>query len=304
MNWEFLINEFAYIAKNMSISAAARELATTQSALSKRLDAAERELGCVLIERKKGAMKCSAITEAGQILLDAACTMGHTYAAAVAAIERTQTTNAKVIAGGSSIKYSLRAPMARLADRLTVASDLVLRFRDELPDIPFEMLRAGTLDFVVEPYSWKADTHALASVPIGRIDAVLVVHEKSLLAKQATVQIADLSGMGIITRASQADYSLRKHLHALWEDRGMAPFFLVKGGESLSAVALTHLNPTNALIVPTTYKSYLEATVPFARFIPLADEGSAFDIRLFYRDERNQDLDTLIATLHEISPLM
>lgn len=294
MNYDFLINEFTYIAKNMSISAAARELNTTQSALSKRLDALEKELGCTLIERKKGAMKCSAVTESGQIILDAACSVSHTLSTALAEVARTKTRNKQILAVGSSLKYLVRSSIGQLSEKLATERSIVVRFDDEIERIPFEMLREKTLDIAIEPFSTKADAHSLLSVPLGLMPTVFVFHENNPLAQRSSVSLMELDDLGAITRASQADYSLRKHLHALWENHGKEPYFLIKSGESLSAVAFKHLRPETFMLVPALYRDYLSATVPFARFVPIEEEDSALDIRLFFRNEPNAEVEAFV----------
>lgn len=300
MDYDFLFNEFTYIAKNMNISAAARELNTTQSALTKHLDNAEKELGVVLIERKKGAAKCSAITQAGQILLDAACSISHTYNSALLAIDQVIKTDAHLVMAGSTIKYAFREIVGKLNERLRGESPIVLRFNDRLEAMPFDLLRNRQLDIAFEPYSWMADTRLLASVPLFRIPAMLVVHESNALAENEEASIRALDGLGVLTRASQSDYSLRKHLHSLCDDRGIKPYFLLKGDESLSSMAFDHLDAGTVLFCPTSYEAYLKATVPFARFVRLKEDDSAFDMRMFYRDERDPPIEAIVRALSDI----
>lgn len=301
MDYGFLFNEFTYIAKNMNISAAARELNITQSALTKHLDSAEKELGIVLIERKKGAAKCSAITQAGQILLDAACSISHTYNSALQTIEQIKKADAHLVMAGSTIKYAFREIVGKLSDQIRGESPIVLRFNDRLEAMPFDLVRNRQLDIALEPYSRMADTRLLASVPLFRIPAMLVVHESSPLAESGEASIRALDGIGVLTRTSQSDYSLRKHLHSLCDDRDIKPYFLLKGNESLSSMAYDHLDAGTALFCPISHEAYLKATVPFARFVRIKEEDSAFDMRMFCRDEENPSVETIIQALAKIS---
>ena len=300
MDYGFLLDEFSYIAKNMNITAAAKELNTTQPALTKRLDAAEKELGVTLIERKAGASRCIAITQAGQMLLDCALSMNHTYRTSLAAIDRLKKANIRILETGSTIKYVFRELINEANERLEEQSSLVLRFNDRIEGMPFDLLRAGRLAIALESYSWKADTRALESVPLFRMPAMLVVHKSNPLAKKESVGVEVLNDIGIITRASQADYSLRKHVHSLCEDHNIEPNLLIKGDDSLSSVAFNHLDNTNALFCPVTYEHYLEATVPFARFVKFEEHDSDFDMRLFYRDERDPAIEELIRLFDEL----
>lgn len=300
IDYDFLFREFSYIAKNMNLTAAAKELNTTQSALTKHLDSAEKELGVILIERKRGATKCGAITPAGQILLDAACSISHTYYSALIAIEQLKKTNAHVAVAASSIKYVFRETVRAVNERLGDQSSLALKLDDQLEAMPFDLLRDRKIDAAFEPFSRMADTRLLSSIPLFRESATLVVHESNPIAQHDSISIKATDGLQMVTRASQIDYSTRKHIHSLCEDHGIQPCFLIKAGESLSATAYEHLGANTAIFCPGSYKGYLKATVPFARFVDIEEEESAFDMRFFYRDASNPDIRTIVGVLESM----
>jgi LysR family transcriptional activator of glutamate synthase operon len=184
---------FIAIVEIGSFTTAAETLYISQSSLSKRIMALEKELGVQLFDRGKRGV---ALTQAGEIVLERACVLVKTYQTMISDLE----------------EFRAAAPQLTIAAIPVIAqygiSALVAQFKSLHPDIKFaleerlvsEILpgldsRQYDLAFVRDNY---IDRSQYSCLEISRDRLVAVVSERSRYAGRASVSLAELSGESFI----------------------------------------------------------------------------------------------------------
>ena len=127
---------FVTVAREGSISAAARKLYLSQPPLSAQMKTLERELGCVLFER--GSRKIQ-LTQAGRLLYDRA----------VALLEMSEMTRREMLDYRQGSEGTLRLGVVSSVGS-TLLRRWVIRFCTGHPKIHYELFEANTYELLEE----------------------------------------------------------------------------------------------------------------------------------------------------------
>lgn len=190
---------FHLVAKHGSFTRAAEELHVTQPAVTKRIEALERDCGCKLFERRPGNLS---LTAGGEALLAPAA------AAFQAATEATQAIR--------SLTGNPAAGLLRLSAPQTWSSFIMRNWIPRLlaryPDMRIEIKRGNYEDMLRNLAEGRTEA---ALLPMGAEDArfqslplpikpeplVVLVPPEHALAGCAELQVADLAGYPVVLRA-------------------------------------------------------------------------------------------------------
>lgn len=302
MNFDFVTRDFGAIAKNMNLSRAARELNTTQTALTKRLESAERELGVRLIVRSQGGEGLVRLTPQGRALLKTGLTMNHAWTQFADELGRLRHTGPEILVG-SSYTDSFLATVAALRAQLTASWPTddggapTLIWCNTYSTNSFDAVRSRRIDLCFEPASAMADTHDLASIPLFTDPGVLIVGDANpLLERRTGLGLGDVSDTPLLSLANQSAYPARKHLHTLCGELGFTPFFRMCDCDSETVMLAEHLGEEGAAyFCPASHARQLVAAVPGTAVVTLV--GADFDMRAFRRDEHDATLERVVTCL-------
>jgi DNA-binding transcriptional LysR family regulator len=203
---------FREAARQRSFSRAAEELSLTQSAVSQRIAALERQVGVQLMRRGRGGVQ---LTPAGEQLLEHASAVAERLELAGAQLGELADRSRRELRVGafpSALATILPAAVARLVAR---EPELEVRLREDRLDELATGVRTGDLHAAVcfqdaaAPRREHAGTrrHELVEEPM-----VLALPPRHRLARRRAVRLADLAGDawaapsrdGIIARACRA----------------------------------------------------------------------------------------------------
>ena len=278
-----------------NLSAVARAVGTSQSAVSQHVRRLERELDVALLERgRRGVLP----TAAGRILLDAATDAIGTLDAARRELERLRDGRSgtlRVSTGGTTLRHFMTRPLARFRDRYpSVTFDYVSATSSAL------CLRAVRTDHADVAFVTLADDdHGLEARPTVRTRWVLVVPADDPLAERDGLEpaaLATLHPIGMPAHATSraqlerdlAAHGVRLQVGATVDDWDTAVRLVELGvGSSvvpalwvhdlatrpaLRALPITHLPPLTFGWVARRW----DALPTYARdFVALVDDGLA-----------------------------
>lgn len=203
------IQEFLEVANTLSFTHAAENLSISQPTLSRHIADLERQMKAKLFERSTCSVR---LTLAGRNLYQAASAMCDTYGAIADEIKHAEEEKAYQIVrcGGTFFHPAVNRVFTWLTE-YAIANDVPLRFEygktrppaAESPDVySFDLLRAGKLDFVVEPISPNSDLfHEFDSAAVAREPFVVIATETNPLAGRTRLRIDDLEGQAVLTLA-------------------------------------------------------------------------------------------------------
>jgi len=135
MNWDDL-RLFLAVAREGSISGAARSLHVQHSTVSRRMRALESKLGVRLIERKKSGYE---LTDAGESVRKAACKMEH------------EVLDVDAVLGGSDAKLSGELRVSAINNMAsTVLMPMFARFNQNYPDVELHLLVSNKYTSLIE----------------------------------------------------------------------------------------------------------------------------------------------------------
>jgi DNA-binding transcriptional LysR family regulator len=290
-----LLEVFATVAREGSITAAARRLSFTQSAVSRQIGALEAEVGARLLDRLPRGV---ALTEEGRALLP--------HAEAV--LDRLRDARRAV-----ADLHSLDAGRLRVGAFPTAVAALVPRalaaFRDAYPGVRFSLVEGLTPALLERLAAGDCDVAVVSSSPSGPIDParfllrhllderiLVAVSRQHRLARRRTVRLAELAGDPFIAGSADAvETLLRAGLPAGFRPRidivaaeWTAKFGCVAAGLGVSLVpalavrgtpadiTLLRLHPDDAVVRHVYAATPAGRTVPPAvgRFLDLLDAES------------------------------
>jgi len=135
MNWDDL-RLFLAVAREGSISGAARSLHVQHSTVSRRMRALESKLGVRLIERKKSGYE---LTDAGESVHKAACRMEY------------EVLDVDAVLGGSDAKLSGELRVSAINNMAsTVLMPMFARFNQNYPDVELHLLVSNKYTSLIE----------------------------------------------------------------------------------------------------------------------------------------------------------
>ncbi|MET0419024.1 MAG: LysR substrate-binding domain-containing protein [Actinoplanes sp.] len=202
-----LLDMFATVARAGSITAAARRLSFTQSAVSRQIGALEAELGARVFDRLPRGV---ALTEQGRALLPHAEAILDRFTAARRAVDDVQTVGAGRLRVGA-----FPTAVAALVPRALAA------FRGAHPRVRTELVEGLTPALLERLAVGDADVARVSSSPAGPIDTarfhlrhllderiLVAVSRDHRLARRRTVRLAELAGEPFIAGSADAVQTL------------------------------------------------------------------------------------------------
>lgn len=188
-----LLQSLLAVADHKTVTRAARALAVTQPALSRRLQLLEEEMGAPLLERSKQG---AALTEAGRLVAAEARVLVDRYVRLkheVRAHERLEAGIVRVGGGATAVSFVLPPAIAELSS--------------ERPGIRFEVREAGSRDVEADVIAERLElgivtlptaSPELAVRPLRRDRIVLIASRTHPLAKKKRLGPEDLRGRGLV----------------------------------------------------------------------------------------------------------
>lgn len=188
-----LLQSLLAVADHKTVTRAARALAVTQPALSRRLQLLEEEMGAALLERSKQG---AALTEAGRLVAAEARVLVDRYVRlqhAVRAHERLEAGLVRVGGGATAVSFVLPPAIAELSTKR--------------PGIRFEVREAGSRDVEADVIAERLElgvvtlptaSPELAVRPLRRDRIVLIASRTHPLAKKKRLAPEDLRGQGLV----------------------------------------------------------------------------------------------------------
>ncbi|MFD8589933.1 LysR family transcriptional regulator [Streptomyces sp. NPDC059637] len=185
---------FVAVCRAGSLSAVARELACTQSAVSQHVKRLERETGVSLLERQaRGVVP----THAGRVLRDAAADGIAGLDLALRRIKDLADGNSgsvRVTTGGTTVRHFMSEAVVTFRQRYPKVN---LEFRTETSGRScFDALTAGNLDL-----AWVtigSPVRGIEQRAVLDLPWVLAVHADDPLAGRTRIGVADLAGISLI----------------------------------------------------------------------------------------------------------
>ncbi|MCD0484829.1 LysR family transcriptional regulator [Streptacidiphilus sp. ASG 303] len=252
---------FTAVCRTGSLSAAARDLSCTQSAVSQHVKRLERELGLSLVERHTRGV---APTAAGR-LLHAAVTEGlgcidHALRR-LEELAHAEGGSVRVATGATTVRHFMSAAAVDFRRRFPRAS---LDFRTETSSRNcFDALTSGGVDL-----AWIVTgpaTHAVEQHPVVELPWALAVPATDPLAAKASIEPADLQDARLIGLPENSTSRLR--LGAWLTESGVRPVFDTSVADWDTAVLLAELGLGHA-VVPTL-PAWSGPAHPDLRLIPI-----------------------------------
>ncbi|MCU7826715.1 LysR family transcriptional regulator [Kitasatospora sp. DSM 101779] len=252
---------FTAVCRTGSLSAAARELACTQSAVSQHVKRLERELGLSLLERHtRGVVP----TVSGRVL-DAAITEG--LGCIDHALRRLEETaragggSVRITTGATTVRHFMAAAVVDFRRRFPQAS---LEFQTETSSRGcFDALAAGSVDLAWITLGPAART--IEQRPVVELPWSLAVSTADPLAAKTELAPADLQDARLIGLPGNS--TSRRQLGAWLAESGIRPVFDTSVTDWDTAILLAELGLGHA-VVPTL-PAWSGPGHPDLRLIPL-----------------------------------
>jgi molybdate transport repressor ModE-like protein len=220
------------VAREGSLSAAARTLGYTQPAISHHMARLEDEVGTALLTRIGRGVQ---LTDAGRALVEHADAVLSRLDAAeedIAAIAGLRAGRVRLAAFPSGSATLMAGALARLR---TVAPGVEVTFSEAEPESALPLLREGELDLVLG-FSYAAlparDGRDFATVPLLRDPALAVLPERQRAA--APLDLAELAGATWIAGCERC----RGHLLHVAAEAGFAPRIAFETDDHLTVQSL------------------------------------------------------------------
>lgn len=233
---------FTAVCQTGSLSAVARDLSCSQSAVSQHVKRLEREVGLSLLERHpRGVVP----TPAGR-LLHAAITEGmgcidHAFRR-LEELARAEGGSVRVTTGATTVRHFMSAAVVDFRRRFPQAS---LAFQTETSSRScFDALAAGGVDL-----AWitlRPSTRPVEQRPVVEIPWALAVASSDPLAANSSIEPADLQDARLIGLPENS--TSRSHLGAWLAESGIRPIFDTSVADWDTAILLAELGLGHAIV--------------------------------------------------------
>ncbi|WP_354643696.1 LysR family transcriptional regulator [Kitasatospora camelliae] len=234
---------FAAVCRSGSLSAAARELACTQSAVSQHVKRLEKELGLSLVERHPRGV---APTYAGRVLhaavTDGLGTIDHALHR-LEELARGEGGSVRITTGATTVRHFMSAAVVRFRRRFPQVS---LEFQTETSRRRcFDTLAAGGVDLAWITLGPEA-VRGIEQRPVVALPWVLAVAAGDPLADRESVRPADLEGARLIGLPGNSASHLR--LTGWLAEAGVRPAFDTGVADWDTAVLLAGMGLGRAVV--------------------------------------------------------
>ena len=210
-----LLESLLAVAEHKSVTGAARALAVTQPALTRRLQQLEQALGAPLLQRSK---RGTALTEAGRLVAEEGRQLVARYARlreAVRAREELQAGIVRVGAGATAVSFVLPTTIAE--------------FGRQYPGVRFEVREEGSRAVEEDVLAERLElgivtlptrTRELEVRPLRRDRVVLIAAPSHPLALKRRLEAEDLQGQGLVGFESES--AIRRLIDEALREAGVA----------------------------------------------------------------------------------
>ncbi|WP_035841388.1 LysR family transcriptional regulator [Kitasatospora azatica] len=252
---------FVAACESGNLSAVARDLSRTQSAISQHVRRLEAELGLTLLERRpRGVVP----TQAGRILHRAAAQgIGQLDLALrqLRDLRDGESGTVRIATGATTVRHFMSAGVVRFRRQFP---EVDLEFRTETSSRGcFDALAAQEADL-----AWitiGAAARGIEQRPVLSLPWVLAVHAEDPLARRSTVELADLAGVQPIRLPQNS--AGRAHLDGQLAHPAGEPGATTSVADWDTAILLAELGLGHA-VVPTL-PGWRPADHPALRFVPI-----------------------------------
>ena len=260
MNYGYY-NTFLYVAKFKSISKAAKELYTSQPAVTRTIKLLEKELGCSLFVRSKYGME---LTKEGEILYEHVNTAFTTLNKGEELISKSNTS----IGGDLLIGSTITALDEFLFDYLKVFhkkhNNVKYRIYTQSSNQTVQKLNSGLIDiaFVTTPYTNSDD---LVEYELKEFENIIICGEKFKHLTKKPIDIKELENMPFILLPRHMQ--LREYVDEIFKENNM----LV---DPTIEVDSAHM------VAPMVEKDFGIGIVPKSLVKQNLEDGKIFEIKL------------------------
>lgn len=246
------------VAGAPTLVAAAQQLSVTPSALTHRLQEAERRLGCRLVARGAGAVR---LTEAGQRLLTTARSC----------LRELDEAEREVAAAGTLARDTVRLGASTLSGYEWLPQ-LLARVEAELPTVEVEMameaslhplraLQERTIDLAVVPTAARG--RGLRCLRLFRDEMVALVAEGHARCARGYVELGELAAEPYVADATVIEPG--REYERLFAPAGIRPTRVVRAGHMAAVVSLVRAGLGVTIATRTSVAPYLGT----GGFVPL-----------------------------------
>ncbi|MBD8880714.1 MULTISPECIES: LysR substrate-binding domain-containing protein [Rhodanobacter] len=289
---------FVTVAEELSFTRAALRLHISQPPLSQQIQALERDLGVLLLERSKRKV---ALTEPGKVFLEQARQI-----LAQAELARTRTADAAAGHSGQlrlaytlSVSFHPALPRTLLRHRqMAPGVDVQLREMNNAPQ--FAALLANEIDvgFVRTEPRHLQDARKLRLRMIDRERLMLALPSSHPLAARDRLHMSEVAGAAFVTQPREMAATLHDKLTTLANAAGFQPRTVQQAQQVSGLLALVAAGLGVAL-VPATMRAVHLAGVSY---VPLADHGAELLLAVASRaDEASPVLTQFLSTVDEFA---
>ncbi|MDH6115290.1 DNA-binding transcriptional LysR family regulator [Kitasatospora sp. MAP12-15] len=255
---------YVAVCQSGSLSAVARELSCTQSAVSQHVKRLEQETGARLLERHpRGVVP----TPAGRVLQAAAADGIAGLDLALRRIDelvRGEVGSVRVATGATTVRHFMAEAVVAFRERYPQVS---LEFQTEGSSRRcFAALASGTIDL-----AWLtlgSPVRGIEQRPVVELPWVLAVRAEDPLAARSRIEVADLADIRHIRLPENS--SSRAHLDAAFTELGIRTSPEPSVADWDTAILLTELGLGHT-VVPALPDHYVHGKDGALRFIPIPD---------------------------------
>ncbi len=274
-----------------SVNRAAVRLRVTQPALSRQMQALEKEIGGKLLERETSGVKPTGL---GHALVKSMRPLVADYDSAMAELRR----QARGERSELRVGYLISAAQSVLTPALTrlrrVHPELQLRLHDLSPREQIDGLRAGELDVALIGQEGAVAAREFYSARLGSLGVCVAVADGGDLAAQTRVALKELKGRHFIGVDEEQMPGRNRWMSALCRTAGFKPRFSVVVDGITNVLSL--VASENAVTLLPAY--FQEFKHPGVLFVPIPDRRATWDFIVLW--QRGKVPATTHALVHEL----
>lgn len=282
-----LFYDYECVVRCGSISDAAKERHMTQSALSKRMNLFEKEIGLELFERTTPIQ----LTRMGEIVLEYSTRINAEYYKLLQHVERLHDRPLAVIHVAGL--YSKRiGPVAKRVKQKLESDNCFIDIKQETnlySEPNLDLLRAGKLQVSIEPFSPELNLDGLIAEPLVEEDVYAILAKDNPVAEKGYFDASDLPRMRFTYARSSRTNTYNLHLRWLCKVNGLIAdtprSIFVSNALTERDLFLTGIG-NYAMMCPKSMAEILLATSgPEYCIIPFKGKHARYDMRIIYAED-------------------